>query len=132
MQPVSPYQKTQSLYWFARLVDKVRLKKTGRLPDAYFPNLGVGHDEQCLLFLGIKYPDLIAQIEQGFTDEELLAWAYQSGNRPTDLQVLYWNEYMRKRGWRGRRYTHRSAVLGREGTTRAEGTRRSRHVFRSV
>jgi len=98
--PASPYQKTQNLYWFARLVDKIKLKKTGRLPEPYFPNLGVGHDEQCLLFLGIKYPDLITQVEQGCTDDELLAWAYQNGNRPTDLQILYWNEYMRKRGWR--------------------------------
>ena len=36
----------------------------------------------------------------GGTDDEVLAWCHTNGIRPTDEQLLVWNKFMEKRGWR--------------------------------
>lgn len=34
------------------------------------------------------------------TDKEVLAWCYAQGKCPGEEQLLIWNSFMRKRGWR--------------------------------
>ena len=95
----SPHNKTGGIVYFARMLDKIRLKAAGKLPEEYHANLGGGFDGFCCQLLHLDYPKLAARVNQGGTDEELVEWAYQQGRRPTDFEAMAWNEFMRKRGW---------------------------------
>ena len=37
--------------------------------------------------------------QQGGADDELLAWAYQHGRKPSEEEIEVWNDFMSKRGW---------------------------------
>lgn len=94
----SPYEKTGGIFYFPRMLDKIRLHAKGALPEDYHPNLGSGFDERCIAFLRIEYPALVERVKQGGTDEEILEWAFAKGNKPTGEEIEVWNEFMRKRG----------------------------------
>jgi len=70
------------------------------LPAAYHKNLGIGFDGRSVRFLRIDYPALRDRVLQGGTDEEVLHWCYERGRRPTEEEILVWNSFMVKRGWR--------------------------------
>lgn len=95
----SPHIRTAGIVYFARMLDKIRLHHAGDLPAEYHANLGGGFDGQCCRFLWIDYPALVERVKAGGTDDELIAWAFQQGRKPSDEEVLVWNEFMRKRGW---------------------------------
>jgi len=88
------------LVYFGRMLDKIRLHAKGELPEEYQPNLGKGFDGSCLSFLQINYSDLVEHTIKGETDEQLLAWCFAKGRKPSEYDIQIWNEYMRKRGWR--------------------------------
>ena len=56
--PVSPYVKVGGLVWFARMVQKIRLKYWGKLLEDYSAYMGQGFDRRCVTFLGISYESL--------------------------------------------------------------------------
>ena len=95
----SPHQKTGGIVYFGRMLDKIRLNAAGRLPQDYHSNLGGGFDGFCCQFLWLNYPSLVERVKAGGTDEELLEWAFQEGRKPSEHEILVWNEFMRKRGW---------------------------------
>lgn len=95
----SPHVKTGGIVYFARMLDKIRLHATEKLPMDYHANLGGGFDERCVHFLGIDYRALVERVKSGGTDEEILDWAFEKGRRPGQEEVEIWNEFMRKRGW---------------------------------
>ncbi len=95
----SPADKTEGIVYFARMLDKIRLHQAGKLPAEYHQNLGGGFDERCVHFLRISYHALVDRVKEGGTDQQLLAWAFNEGQRPDDEQIEVWNEFMRKRGW---------------------------------
>ena len=95
----SPYVKTGGIYFFARMLDKIRLQAAGTLPEDYKPNLGGGFDERCTAFLWVEYPSLVERVKQGGTDAEILEWAFLQGHRPSEEDIEIWNDFMRKRGW---------------------------------
>ena len=97
---VSPYEKTGGLVWFARMLRKIRLRAEGRLPEDYQAYMGLGFDRRCLQFLQIDYDALCARVLAGGSDDEILEWAFTHGRRPSHIEILVWNEYMIKRGWR--------------------------------
>jgi gluconokinase len=98
--PRSPYDEVNGLVYFARMLDKIRLHAAGELPEAYHPHLGEGFDGRCLRFLGVEYAPLRERVLAGATDEEMLAWCFQHGRRPTEEEIEVWSDFMRKRGWR--------------------------------
>ncbi|MEI6561378.1 MAG: DUF5069 domain-containing protein [Verrucomicrobiota bacterium] len=95
----SPREQVCGLVYFGRMLDKIRLHAEGKLSADYAPNLGGGFDERCVLFLQVEYPQLVERVKQGGTDEELLAWCFEHGRKPTDEEVMVWNAFMSKRGW---------------------------------
>ena len=95
----SPHEKVDGLYYFGRMIDKIRLQHAGKLPPGYSENLGVGFDERCVHFLRISYRELVDRVAEGRTDEELLSWTRNEGKWPDDGEMEIWNEFMRKRGW---------------------------------
>jgi len=96
----SPAEKVGGLVYFGRMLDKIRAHARGELGPDHVPNLGKGFDGRCLRFLGLRYDDLIARVEQGGTDEEILQWAFAQGRKPSEEEMEIWNEFMRKCGWK--------------------------------
>ncbi|MGI9114574.1 MAG: DUF5069 domain-containing protein [Chthoniobacterales bacterium] len=100
--PCSDYCETKGLIYFARMLDKIRLKAAGQLPSGYF--VGVDDptffDARCTRFLGVTYDELVARTLQGGSDDEILEWCFARGRRPSEEEVEVWNAFLLKRGWR--------------------------------
>ena len=96
----SPYAKVGRLVYFGRMLDKIRLQASGKLPPDYHANVGKGFDSRCCNFLRINHDELKARVLAGGTDEELLAWAHAKGGPRTDEECEVWTGFMIKRGWR--------------------------------
>ncbi|MEP7072408.1 MAG: DUF5069 domain-containing protein [Verrucomicrobiota bacterium] len=101
--PCSDYQETYGLIYFARMLDKIRLRAAGRLAPDYF--VGVDDptffDARCTRFLGVDYDELVARTLAGGANEEVLEWCYaRRGRKPGAEEVLVWNSFLAKRGWR--------------------------------
>ena len=98
----SSFEKVGGIVYFGRMLDKIRLKRAGRLPDNY--NVGTKvwtwFDARCTRFLAVNYEELAERVLAGATDEEALAWCCEHGRRPNDEDIEIWNEFMTKRGWR--------------------------------
>jgi hypothetical protein len=98
----SGYAKVGDLVYFGRMLDKIRLSEQGLLPPGY--NLGdqnpLFFDGVCCRFLCVEYRQIVSQIREGRSDEEILQWAYQAGKRPTEEEIRLWNSFMTKCGWR--------------------------------
>jgi gluconokinase len=95
----SPSEKIGGLFYFGRMLDKIRLRAKDELPSDYNANLGKGFDEKCIKFLRVNYEQLVERVKQGGTDEEILQWCFEVGRRPPEDDIYVWNEFMRKRGW---------------------------------
>jgi gluconokinase len=101
--PRSDYIETKGLIYFARMLDKIRLKARGELPPDYF----VGADDdptmfdaRCTRFLGVDYEELAARTLQGGSNEEMLEWCFKHGRKPSEEEIEIWNAFLAKRGWR--------------------------------
>jgi gluconokinase len=95
----SPSEKVGGLFYFGRMLDKVRLHAKGKLPLDYHANLGKGFDEKSVRFLRVDYGDLVERVKEGGTDEEILEWCFSTSRRLSEDDIYVWNEFMRKRGW---------------------------------
>ncbi|MEP6670495.1 MAG: DUF5069 domain-containing protein [Chthoniobacter sp.] len=93
------FEKTDRLFYFARMCSKIRLHAAGKLPADYFDMLGQGFDGRTCRYLEVSYKDVKAQVLDGGTDAEVLEWCQSNGRRLTDEQVLIYNSFMSKRGW---------------------------------
>lgn len=100
----SPYARLGRLVHFGRMLDKIRLNLAGRLPAEYQDNLGDGRftlfDSRLCRFLGLRYSDVVAEVKQGRTDEEMLAWAGRNSLPRSDEECMVWNRFISKIGWR--------------------------------
>ena len=94
--------ETKGLIYFARMLDKIRLKATGKLPPQYFAGVKdpTHFDARCTRFLGISYDELVNRTLQGGSDEEILEWCFKQGRRPSEEEIEVWNAFLLKRGWR--------------------------------
>ena len=64
-------------------------------PTGLFGQLGIFP-----LLLVLVAVMIIPQVLAGRTDDEVLDWCFANGRRLTDEQVLIYNSFMSKRGWR--------------------------------
>jgi len=94
----SSYDKVSGIVYFGRMLDKIRLHAQGKLPADY--NRGKGMDSRATRFLQVDYEALVKRTLEGGTDEEILEWCLLKGRRPNDEEILTWNAFMSKRGWR--------------------------------
>jgi Domain of unknown function (DUF5069) len=95
----SPSEKVGGLFYFGRMLDKIRVHARNELPSDYHLNLGKGFDEKCVRFLRVDYDELVERVKQGGTDEEILEWCFTVGRKPAEDDIHVWNEFMRKVGW---------------------------------
>ncbi len=94
------YEKTGGLFYFARMCSKIRLHAAGKLPPDYFDMLGQGFDGRTCRCLGVKHDDVKREVLSGKPDAEVLEWCFKNGRRLTAEEVLIYNSFMSKRGWR--------------------------------
>jgi hypothetical protein len=100
--PISDHAERKGLIYFARMLDKIRLKAAGELPTEYFTGVedSTHFDARCTRFLGVSYDELVARTLEGGSDEEILEWCFTHGRQPTEEQIEIWNAFILKRGWR--------------------------------
>ena len=113
--PRSPYDREGGLIYFPRLVEKIRRRQAGNLPEEYVANLGRGFDQRCCEFLGVAYEELVRRVSEGGDDAAVLAWCCERGRRPSEAEIFMWSEYLRKCGWKDEysaRLRERLAGLG--------------------
>jgi hypothetical protein len=94
------YEKTRGIFYFARMCSKIRLHAAGKLPEDYFDMLGKGFDGRTCRYLQVRYEDVKSLVLAGKSDEEVLEWCETNGRRLNDEQILIYNSFMSKRGWR--------------------------------
>jgi gluconokinase len=97
-----PREEVGGLYYFGRMIDKIRLHLRGDLPDEYQPNFGLARGLDGLLsqFLSLNHSEIVARVKKGGTDEEILQWCFSNGLRPNEIQIRVWNSFAEKVGWR--------------------------------
>ncbi|MBI1923229.1 DUF5069 domain-containing protein [Candidatus Poribacteria bacterium] len=100
VSPCSPTQKTKGMFWFARMLDKIRLHAEGKLHEDYIPWLGKGMDGICLGYLRLNYDNLVERTLEGGTDEELLEWCFANGRELSHEDIAIFNGFARKVGLR--------------------------------
>jgi Domain of unknown function (DUF5069) len=93
---------TRGMIYFPRMLDKIRLHARSELHEDYHKNLGAQRaaDGACCNFLRVNYADLRERVLQGGTDEEILEWCFQNARRPNEGDILIWNGFLSKLGWR--------------------------------
>jgi hypothetical protein len=100
--PCEDYVETSGIVFFARMLDKIRLRAQGLLAADY--NLGfsdpTSFDARFCRFWEIDYDQLAAKTLEGGTNEALLEWCFQDKKHPNSDQILVWNSFIIKRGWR--------------------------------
>jgi gluconokinase len=97
--PLSAYQETLGMIYFARMLDKIRLHAAGNLREDFCENLGSGMDGRCVNFLRVDYADLVKRTLEGSSDEEILRWCFETGREPNEGDLFVWNEFLKKVGW---------------------------------
>ena len=88
--------------YFPRMLDKIRLHARGELPEDYHANLGKPKtaDGACANFLRVNYNVLCQRVLKGGTDDEILEWCYQNGRRLNGGDLIVWNGFISKLGWK--------------------------------
>lgn len=94
----SPYDQVGGMVFFGRMLDKIRLHAAGRLPAEY--NRGFGLDARICTFLKLDYKRVAAQALAEPDDVRVLEWCFGQGRRPSEEEMLVFNAFMTKRGWR--------------------------------
>lgn len=94
------YEKTRGMFYFARMCSKIRLMAAGNLPADYHDMLGQGFDGRTCRYLRVSFEDVRSRVLTGATDEEVLDWCLSNGRSLTDEEILIYNSFMSKRGWR--------------------------------
>lgn len=97
--PLSAYQETLGMIYFARMLDKIRLHAAGELKEDFCNNLGSGFDGNCAGFLQVDYARLVERVLQGGSDEEILTWCFENGRQLTQNDIHIWNGFLGKAGW---------------------------------
>lgn len=99
--PCSDYVETRGVVFFARMLDKIRLQREGRLPEGY--SVGVSNptcfDARFCRFWSVDFQRIASLVLSGKTDEEVFDALFE-GRYVNPEHVLFWNSFIVKRGWR--------------------------------
>src|SRR6187402_1682207 len=100
--PCSDYVETRGVFFFARMVDKIRLHAQGLLPPDY--NVGfndpTSFDARFCRFWEVDFEEARTKALETANNEEVFDHCFRNRSKPNDEQVLVWNQFVIKRGWR--------------------------------
>jgi len=91
-------EQVGGIVFFGRMLDKIRLHAQGKLPSDY--KRGTGTDSRICRFLGRQYDAIVDRALSGESDEQILESCLERGRRPNDEEILMFNAFLMKRGWR--------------------------------
>ena len=98
--PCSDYIETRGVVFFARMLDKIRLHASGKLPPGY--NVGnaslTSFDARFCRFWEVDFARISELTLQGGSNEDVFDAVL--GPKPNPERVLVWNGFLLKRGWR--------------------------------
>lgn len=97
--PISCYEETLGMLYFARMLDKMRKFALGELREDFHEHLGIGLDGRCCKYLRVDYATLKERTLAGGTDEEHLQWCFENGRALDDNDLVIWNAFVKKIGW---------------------------------
>lgn len=98
--PRSPYEKIGGLYFLGRTIDKIRLKAAGSLRPDFFALMGDGYDARIMAYLNLEYTKFAEFVRSGASDDECWQYCVENGRKLKEVEVLIWNDFASKRGWR--------------------------------
>jgi hypothetical protein len=98
--PRCPYDKIGGLVFLGRTIDKIRLKAAGQLRPDFFELMGDGYDARIMGYLTLDYSKFAEFVLSGASDQECWQYCIQNGRKLNDLDILIWNDFAAKRGWR--------------------------------
>lgn len=83
------------------MIDKIHLHAAGKLPREYIPFLGRGFDRRVATFMRVEYEKIRDRALSGGLVEEVFHWCMEeSGFKPLNFEIEFFNSFMTKRGWR--------------------------------
>lgn len=98
--PRCPYDKVGGLVFIGRTIDKIRLKAAGELRPDFFALMGDGYDRRIMTYLHLDYAKFAEFVLTGASDDECWQYCVENGRKLTDVDILIWNDFAAKRGWR--------------------------------
>ena len=116
--PCDDYIETKGVIFFARMLDKIRLREEGLLPPGYnFVGCGVWDcfDARFCRFFGVNEAELVGRTAHGGSNGENLDWCFRNFGRPDEEKILFWNSFIAKRGWRDESSEELEAVKAAHG-----------------
>ncbi len=87
--PTSPRVRTSGYAALARLADKGRADIAGTIGDY---NFDCPLDRVLFEFAGVSGADVRKQLENGASNEELVVWMDDNGNRKTEAEKNAWSD----------------------------------------
>ncbi len=99
-KPASAYDTVGGMAYLPRMLSKIRLHAAGELTSDYQANLGKGADGFCASFLRIEYDALRQRVLAGGSNEDILEWCCATGRRLNQEDLLVWNGFILKLGWK--------------------------------
>jgi hypothetical protein len=87
--PRSPRIRVGGFGILGRTIDKCRALVAGDIGEYHFD---CPLDNMLFGFKGVQGDDFKAQIEQGASDQEIVEWLNQSGERKTPAEIKRWSE----------------------------------------
>lgn len=98
--PRSPYDKIGGLVFLGRTIDKIRFKAVGHLRPDFFALMGDGYDGRIMKYLSLEYAKFAEYVLSGASDEECWQYCISNGRKLSDVEILIWNDFAAKRGWK--------------------------------
>jgi len=89
--PRSPRIRVGGYAILGRTIDKCRALVAGKIGEYHFD---CPLDNMLFGFKVVEGDDFKAQIEQGASDQEMVEWLNQSGEKKTPAQIMRWSEKM--------------------------------------
>ena len=89
--PRSPRIRVGGYAILGRTIDKCRALVAGNIGEYHFD---CPLDNMLFGFKVVEGDDFKAQIEQGASDQEVVEWLNQSGEKKTPAQIMRWSEKM--------------------------------------
>ena len=87
--PRSPKIRLGGIAHLGRLIDKIRLRHMGHIPDYNY--LTVGFDKYLLDLLKLSGEELERRVLEGGTDDDLVKWVQSRAAHLSDEDVQQWN-----------------------------------------
>ncbi|MGJ8653681.1 MAG: DUF5069 domain-containing protein [Opitutaceae bacterium] len=97
--PISAFESTKGMLYFARMLDKIRKHARGELREDFLGNIGIALDGRCADHLNVPYDKIRIRTLEGGSNEEILDWCFSEGRKLDDNDILIWNHFASKLGW---------------------------------